>query len=103
MIKRKNGKTVVIENVLYVPSMKSNLLSLGQLLEKGFSMRTKNKSLNIYDGNHHLMIKSSLIANRIFKIKMDMAEFHCMTAATTPKDAWLWHFRYGHLNFDSLN
>lgn len=34
MIKRKDGVIASICDVLYVPNMKSNLLSLGQLLEK---------------------------------------------------------------------
>ena len=32
--KGKDGKDIVIEEVLFVPSIKTNLLSLGQLLEK---------------------------------------------------------------------
>ncbi|XP_022642042.1 uncharacterized protein LOC111242548 [Vigna radiata var. radiata] len=39
LIKGKDGKSVYMHNVLYVPLMKSNLLSLGQLLEKGFTMK----------------------------------------------------------------
>ena len=38
MITRKNGETTYMHNVLYVSSTKNNLLSLGQLLEKGFTM-----------------------------------------------------------------
>ena len=34
MIMRKDGKRSVISNVLYIPGMKSNLLSIGQLVEK---------------------------------------------------------------------
>ncbi|MCI74275.1 hypothetical protein A2U01_0095539, partial [Trifolium medium] len=33
-IKRKDGKCSVISSVLYIPGMKCNLLSIGQLLEK---------------------------------------------------------------------
>jgi hypothetical protein len=33
-IKRKDGKLSLISNVLYIPGMKCNLLSIGQLLEK---------------------------------------------------------------------
>lgn len=36
VIHTKDGKTAIIENVFYVPNMKCNLLSVGQLLEKGF-------------------------------------------------------------------
>ncbi|KHN05194.1 hypothetical protein glysoja_042566, partial [Glycine soja] len=36
MIQRKDGQHSFINDVLYVPNMKNNLLSLGQLLEKGY-------------------------------------------------------------------
>lgn len=39
MITRKDGRSVYMHNVLYVPTMKNNLLSLGQLLEKGYTMK----------------------------------------------------------------
>ncbi|MCI30419.1 retrovirus-related pol polyprotein from transposon TNT 1-94, partial [Trifolium medium] len=38
LIKGKNGNQTLITGVLYVPDMKSNLLSMGQLLQKGFNM-----------------------------------------------------------------
>jgi len=39
---RKDGKEIiVIENVFYVPGMKCNLLSVGQLVQKGFSVSMK--------------------------------------------------------------
>ena len=31
--------------------MKSNLLSLGQLLERGYTLRLKDKMLQMYDNN----------------------------------------------------
>ena len=44
-----NGKAVVIQNVWYVPGMKSNLMSMGQLVEKGFSVTMKDNLLKLYD------------------------------------------------------
>ncbi|XP_017408630.2 uncharacterized protein LOC108321394 [Vigna angularis] len=38
LITCKNDKISYMDDVLYVPTMKSNLLSLGQLLEKGYIM-----------------------------------------------------------------
>ena len=35
-IRTKNGFVETISNVLYVPDLKSNLLSAGQLQEKGY-------------------------------------------------------------------
>lgn len=40
---------VVIEGVLCVPGLKTNLLSLSQLLQKGFVMKMEHNCLNIFD------------------------------------------------------
>ncbi|KHN24596.1 hypothetical protein glysoja_046778, partial [Glycine soja] len=48
-IQSKDGKDSFISDVLYVPNMKSNLISIGQLLEKGYTMRMEDKILRIFD------------------------------------------------------
>jgi len=40
-----DGRQIVVENVLYVLGLKTNLISLGQLLEKGFSMKMEDNCL----------------------------------------------------------
>ena len=62
-IKKKNGGQVLITDVLFVPGMKSNLLSLGQLLEKGYTSRLESKMLRVYDKQNHLILKSPLTKN----------------------------------------
>jgi hypothetical protein len=39
-----NGKAALIQNVWYVPGMKSNLMSVGQLIEKGFSVDSTHQT-----------------------------------------------------------
>ncbi|KAE8735550.1 Beta-galactosidase 8 isoform 1 [Hibiscus syriacus] len=68
LIRLKDGRHQFISNVYYVPNMKSNILSLGQL--------------NVLD-----------------QYTNDVAK--CLKACY--KDAsWLWHLRFGHLNFGGL-
>ncbi|XP_028082748.1 uncharacterized protein LOC114284076 [Camellia sinensis] len=43
----KNREQQYISNVYYVPNLTSNILSLGQLLEKGYNIRTKELELSI--------------------------------------------------------
>ncbi|CAJ2656906.1 unnamed protein product [Trifolium pratense] len=43
VIKRKNGSSAIVENILFVPGMDCNMLSVGQLIEKGFSIKTTQK------------------------------------------------------------
>jgi len=35
---QKDGKTSIMEDVYYAPDLKNNILGIGRLLEKGFSV-----------------------------------------------------------------
>ncbi|XP_073223543.1 uncharacterized protein [Cicer arietinum] len=101
VIKRRNGKTVMIENVLYVPRMKSNLLSIGQLIQKGFQVIMKNDALEMYDRQKKMILKAPLSKNRTFVINIQAVDIHCLKATSSIDENWLWHSRFGHLNFRS--
>lgn len=101
-IKRKDGQVAQIQEVLYVPGMKCNLLSLGQLVEKGFSVVMKNDNLKMFDPDQRLILRASLSSNRTFQVDIQGAKVHCLKAATND-ESWLWHSRYGHLNFKGLS
>lgn len=101
MIKRRDGKQSFITDVLYVPVMKSNLLSLGQLLEKGYKMIMENKMLMIMNRNQRMIVKAPLSKNRIFKIGVHVMEHKYLSAAIS-RDEWIWHYRFVHLNFIDL-
>ncbi|XP_019418591.1 PREDICTED: uncharacterized protein LOC109329380 [Lupinus angustifolius] len=88
MIKRRDGKSAYISNVLYVPKMKSNLLSLGQLLEKGYTMEMKDGMMKVFDKNKHNILKAPISANRTFKIDIQMSDQRCLQS-TLEKDTWL--------------
>ena len=49
LIKLKDGSHQFIGDVYYIPTMKSNILSLGQLLEKGYEIKMKDHSLTLFD------------------------------------------------------
>jgi len=101
-IKKKNGFVCFIFGVLYVPGMKSKLLSIGQLLEKGYKMVLEELRMKVYDCENRLLIKAVLSKNRTFKVEFDVVTQQCL-ATTVNKDKWLWHFRYAHLNFGDLS
>nr|KYP59134.1 Retrovirus-related Pol polyprotein from transposon TNT 1-94 [Cajanus cajan] len=100
-IQRKDGKHSYISNVLYIPKMKSNLLSLGQLLEKGYTMTLKDKVLKVFYVNDKLILKAPLSSNRTFKVGIKVDGHQCLVSRVAHK-SWTWHQRYGHLNFKSL-
>ncbi|XP_019459946.1 PREDICTED: uncharacterized protein LOC109359706 [Lupinus angustifolius] len=60
LISRKDGRNALISDVLYVPNMKSNLLSIGQLIEKGFSFQMHQGMAKIFDVSSKLILKAPL-------------------------------------------
>ncbi|GAU49921.1 hypothetical protein TSUD_180390 [Trifolium subterraneum] len=103
VIQRSNGNKAVIEKVLYVPGMKCNLMSVGQLLEKGFKAVFEGETLKLFDSKQRLILKTTQSQNRTFKTQVKTIEVECLVAFTEDKDSDLWHRRYGHLNFKSLS
>lgn len=83
-IKLKDRRTVVIEDDLYVPNMKCNLLSVGQLLEKGFSVNMENGKQKLFDSSERLVLKSLISKNKTFKAMIKAADVKFLsTTATT--------------------
>ncbi|WVZ19823.1 hypothetical protein V8G54_007145 [Vigna mungo] len=73
--------------------MKSNLLNLGQLLEKEYTMTMQQRYIEVFDETQRLVLKASLARNRTFK---------CLATTDAGEEGWIWHYRYGHLNFRNL-
>lgn len=88
-IKRSNGKKTVIRDVLYVPGMKSNLLSFGQMLEKGYSVVMKDGYLELLNTKNKVVLKTLLSKNIItFKVEGDSLEYKCMNANVN-EESWM--------------
>jgi len=51
LIKTKVRKQAVISDVLFIHNINSNILSMGQILEKGFSMQMKDCYMEILDSH----------------------------------------------------
>src|SRR3954463_9149709 len=101
MITRKDGKRSVISNVLYIPGMKSNLLSIGQLVEKNYKVSIEDKMMRVVYASGRLILKAPMSQNRTFKIELNMMEHECLATAAS-RDEWIWHYRLGHLNFNDI-
>ncbi|XP_061341465.1 uncharacterized protein LOC133287802 [Gastrolobium bilobum] len=70
LIRLKDGRHEFISNVYYVPNMKNNILSLGQLLEKGYDVHLKNNTLSLRDNQNNLIAKVSMSRNRMFLLNI---------------------------------
>ncbi|GAU40455.1 hypothetical protein TSUD_141350 [Trifolium subterraneum] len=101
-IKRKDGGHALISYVLYIPGMKSNFLSIEQLIEKDYRVVIERRVMKISDSNEKLILKVQMSSNRIFKIELDIMEHKCLATSESMSE-WQWHYRLGHLNFRDLN
>lgn len=68
-----NGTIQVISDVFYIPELKSNLLSIGQLQEKGLAILIQQRTCRIYHPRRGLIMKTDMSGNRMFYLLASMA------------------------------
>ena len=78
LISSRNGSHRLIHDVYYVPKLKSNILSLGQLLEKGYEVNMKNHCLWIRDQSGNLIAKVYMSKNRMFLLNLKTIKVKCL-------------------------
>lgn len=103
VVKTKQGKPKHINDVSYVPGLAHNLLTVGQLLEKGCLIVFKDKQCISYDKDDHskIIAKTNMLQNRIFSFNLPCEASTTLNVAYDDS-SWLWHIRYGHLNMKGL-
>lgn len=61
-----NEITQVITGVFYIPELKNNLLSIGQLQEKGLAILIQGGKCKIYHPTRGLIVETKMSSNRMF-------------------------------------
>jgi len=92
----------VLTDVYYIPELKSNIVSLGQLEEKGFMVVLGNGRLRVFDQEQTLLISAPRTGNRLYLATFGLVPPVCLLAQSD-NESWKWHARFGHLNFRALN
>ena len=73
----KNGSHKILPNVYYIPKMKNNNLSIGQLMENGCKIVMEGHYLWLKDKEGNLIAKVSMTRNHIFLLKMKSSGAMC--------------------------
>ena len=89
----KNGKILLIQNVLYLPDLKTNILSLGKLDDQGCKTSLRNGFLTIHDRAGRFLTKTKKTSGNMYKMKIDINE-RCNLIKEEASEAWLWHKRF---------
>lgn len=87
-----------IQDVLYVPDLSANLLSVRQLTRHGYTVVFDGKGCKIFDR------KQNLLATGSIKNEMYCLDCSVNTALLTQvqADFYLWHRRLGHMNIGNM-
>ena len=65
-VKTKNGSSKLIYEVFYVPGLAQNVLSVGQLIKKGYMVKFENNKCQIYDKSKVQLITSVEMAPNLW-------------------------------------
>jgi len=88
-----------ISDVLYVPDIDQNLLSVGQLLEKGFKVSFENQHCVIFDTTGREILKVKM---RFKSFSFDPTEEEQTAYVTYVSSTELWHKRLGHCHIQRM-
>ena len=100
-----NGITLVISYVYYILELKNNLLSIGQLQEKGLAILIQDGTCKVFHPRRGLIMQTDMRGSRMFYLLASIGSKNsiCLQAeAVSEKEAHMWHCRFGHLNHKGL-
>ncbi|XP_017426367.1 uncharacterized protein LOC108334958 [Vigna angularis] len=72
-----NGRVGEIMDVYYVPELKNNTFSMGQIIEKGNSIFMKNQVLYLKDKHGRLTTQVKAKKNRLYELELKILERRC--------------------------
>ncbi|RVX02924.1 hypothetical protein CK203_023294 [Vitis vinifera] len=97
------GVTQVITDVFYIPELKNNLLSVGQLQERGVAILIQHGVCRVYHPKKGFIMQTTMYANKMFILLAKILSKASTCFQTILEDnTHLWHCRYGHLSFKGL-
>lgn len=86
------------DDVLYVEGLKHNLLSVSQMVDKGYNLQFKNGKCEILRSSRTNIASRTQNKGNIFHLNVGGKS--CFL--TQIDESWLWHKRMCHVNFDCM-
>ena len=99
-IGKSQFQTCELKDVLFVPELSYNLLSVSKIIQTGKIMKFIASECTIQNGNQRIVATASLIGSLYHLNVTDEKEV--AHAAMKDSNEILWHRRYGHVGFRGL-
>ncbi|GJR76837.1 retrovirus-related pol polyprotein from transposon TNT 1-94 [Tanacetum coccineum] len=97
--------TITIKRVYYVEGLNHNLFSVGQFCDADLEVAFRKSTCYIRDLKGNDLLTGSR-GTDLYSISLQDSTTPnpiCLMAKATSSQAWLWHRRLSHLNFDTIN
>ncbi|GJU30558.1 retrovirus-related pol polyprotein from transposon TNT 1-94 [Tanacetum coccineum] len=97
--------TITIKRVYYVEGLNHNLFSVGQFCDADLEVAFRKSTCYICDLKGNDLLTGSC-GTDLYSISLQDSTTPnpiCLMAKATSSQAWLWHRRLSHLNFDTIN
>ena len=106
IVKLANSNCKNVSEVMFVPKLSTNLLSVSKMSEKGFVSMFDNRGCYVYH-NSDFQVKGNIEltatkVNGLYTIDQEVREpVRAMTSVESSQEKW--HLRLGHLNRKGMN
>jgi hypothetical protein len=97
----KTGEHRPLPNTYFIPRLTANIISCGQLDETGYETLIREGVMRVRDERDRLLARICWGPGRLYTLDLNIARPVCL-AAHAGEDAWRWHTRFGHVNFQAL-
>lgn len=94
----KTRERKLLKDVYYIPNLKHNIISLGQVTEHGCEVNMKGSILVLKDPQGKLLVEVTRSTNRLYKTPMEVYIPKCFQIESEDP-TWSWHARLGHVSF----
>ena len=98
----KHGEVKNIYDVYYVPNLKHNLLSVGQLMTHGYDINFHDTYYKIFNPNTEFVAKIYMTKNRLFPFEMRSGNMYACNLSNE-NETELLHYCYGYLPVKSMS
>lgn len=95
-------KKVILKDTLYVPDLRTNLISVAKIVNNDCEVTFNNKCAIIKDNNSKILFTADRIGDLFFLRGNGKASFAVSESKSYKSGAEIWHARLGHLNFNYM-